>query len=370
MLSHLAFYATVLAGTAFAQTYTNCNPLNSTVCPADIALGTSATFNFTGYKSADIQIWNSTSGTVNYQNDGGEFTINEKGDSPTIQSNFYIFFGRVSTVMKAAPGTGIVSSIVLESDDLDEVDWEMIGGNSTYVETNFFGKGNTTAYDRAIWYPVSNNQDFHNYTTVWTAEKLDWYVDGNLIRTLNYNDSLALYGKNYPQTPMYVKIGIWAGGDSSENSNGTVEWAGGETNYKDGPFTMVVESIEVDDFSSGSSYTYSNTSGDYQSIVIASGNSTIAERLSKTHGVVAKFSSLSKTAKIAIAAGAISVFAIGIAVLTICCVRQRRAGRRERAVADAAWEKDMTELRQYKKMYVSEEEIHPRSGSGGKKGFI
>lgn len=29
--------------------------------------------------------------------------------------------------MQAAPGTGIVSSIVLESDDLDEVDW--VGGS-------------------------------------------------------------------------------------------------------------------------------------------------------------------------------------------------------------------------------------------------
>jgi len=42
--------------------------------------------------------------------------------------------------MQAAAGTGIVSSIVLQSDDLDEVDWEMIGGNTTFVETNFFGK--------------------------------------------------------------------------------------------------------------------------------------------------------------------------------------------------------------------------------------
>lgn len=40
-----------------------------------------------------------------------------------MQSNFYIFFGVVSTVMKAAPGQGIISSIVMESDDLDEVDW-------------------------------------------------------------------------------------------------------------------------------------------------------------------------------------------------------------------------------------------------------
>ena len=90
------------------------------------------------------------------------------------------------------------------------------------------------------------------------------------MRTLNYNDSVALYGKNYPQTPMYVKIGSWAGGDSTENSNGTVEWAGGETNYKDGPFTMVVESIQVEDFSSGSSYSYGDTTGSWESIKIAS----------------------------------------------------------------------------------------------------
>lgn len=52
--------------------------------------------------------------------------------------------------MRCASGTGIISSIVLESDDLDEVDWEFIGGNSTSVETNYFGKGNTTSYDRAM----------------------------------------------------------------------------------------------------------------------------------------------------------------------------------------------------------------------------
>ena len=168
----LASAATLLlASTALAQTYSACNPLNSTSCPTDEALGTSASFNFSD-ASASTSIWNTTAGTINWQGDGAEFTIDQKGDSPTIQSLFYIFFGRVSVIMKAAPGQGIVSSIVLESDDLDEVDWEMIGGNSSYVETNFFGKGNTTAYDRAIWYPVDNNQQFHNYTTVWTAERV------------------------------------------------------------------------------------------------------------------------------------------------------------------------------------------------------
>jgi len=104
--------------------------------------------------------------------------------------------------------------------------------------------------------------------------------------------------------------------------------------------------------------------------VSPSGNSTIAERISKTHGVKASFNSLSKAAKIAVVAGILSAIAISIAVLTICCIRQRRAGKKERAMADAAWEKDMNELRQYKKMHVSEQEIHPRSVSGGRGGFF
>lgn len=48
--------------------------------------------------------------------------------APTLNSNDYIFFGNIEVVMKAATGQGIVSSFVLESDDLDEVDWEWLGG--------------------------------------------------------------------------------------------------------------------------------------------------------------------------------------------------------------------------------------------------
>ena len=139
-LTLITLAATLFTGSGIlAQTFTNCNPLNTT-CSADIALGTTYTQNFTS-SAADNKIWNLTAGNVDWTSDGAEFTINGKGDSPTIQSLFYIFFGRVTTIMKAAKGTGIVSSIVLESDDLDEVDWEFIGGNSTYAETNFFGKG-------------------------------------------------------------------------------------------------------------------------------------------------------------------------------------------------------------------------------------
>ncbi len=51
------------------------------------------------------------------------FTIDSEGLARTIVSNEYIFFGKVEVALKAANGTGIVSSFVMESDDLDEIDW-------------------------------------------------------------------------------------------------------------------------------------------------------------------------------------------------------------------------------------------------------
>lgn len=79
---------------------------------------------------------------MTYTSSGAEFTITKSGDNPTIQSKWYIFFGRVSFFLKAAPGTGIVSSAILQSDVLDEVDWEWLGGSDyvSKVQTNYFGK--------------------------------------------------------------------------------------------------------------------------------------------------------------------------------------------------------------------------------------
>lgn len=43
-------------------------------------------------------------------------------------------------------------------------------------------------------------------------------------------------------------------------------WAGGETDYSQGPFTMYLKSLTVTDYSTGSSYSYSDMSGSWQSI--------------------------------------------------------------------------------------------------------
>lgn len=73
---------------------------------------------------------------------GAEFIITTS-QAPTISSEKYIMFGKVTVTTRASAGTGIVSSFILESDDLDEIDWEWLGSTDSSVESNFFGKGNS-----------------------------------------------------------------------------------------------------------------------------------------------------------------------------------------------------------------------------------
>lgn len=172
-------------------------------------------------------------------------------------------FGKVSVTMKAAPGAGIVSSLVLQSDDLDEIDMEWLGADSTQVQTNYFGKGDVTTYNRGAYSPAANNQEeFITYTIEWTSTQITWSVGGTVTRVLT---PATADTNQYPQTPMQVKLGAWSGGDSS-NAAGTISWARGPTDYSDGPFTMLVQSISVSDYSTGTAYTYGDMTGDWTSI--------------------------------------------------------------------------------------------------------
>jgi hypothetical protein len=184
---------------AFAQTYTTCNPMEKS-CPNDIGLD-SASFacDFTQGKSA-LASWSTAAGTsLTYDGSkGAQFVINGKNQAPTISSDFYIFFGRVDVKMQAAPGVGIVSSMVLQSEDLDEIDWEWLGGDGTQAQTNYFGKGNTTSYDRGTYQSVSSPQTImHTYSFDWTKDKIDWLIDGVIVRTLMYADAVG--GENFPR---------------------------------------------------------------------------------------------------------------------------------------------------------------------------
>jgi hypothetical protein len=177
----LALLASVLVSPAAAQLTTNCNPTLKT-CPSDPALGIAHTFNFNSTPPDDT--FTSEAGLIEYDDiNGAAFTLSQSGESRTLASNFYFFFGRTEVLMKAAPGQGIISSIVWGSDTLDEVDWEFKGANDSFVFSNYFGKGRVSNdTNNGADHKVSGTIfDLHNYTSVWTKDQLEWHLDGNLV---------------------------------------------------------------------------------------------------------------------------------------------------------------------------------------------
>lgn len=247
----------------FAYSETDCNPLNST-CPADAALGTEQTWWFNS--TLDDTLWNMTTGDIDYTSTGADFSIKTENASTLLVSNFYIFFGVMEAHVKMAKGAGIISSVILQSDDLDEIDWEWVGYNTSEVQSDFFGKGNTTTSDRGGYHAVANaDTEYHNYTSYWDKDRLEWWIDGSLVRTVNYSEPLTVYGKNYPQTPCKVKVSLWPVGIKGQTT-GNLEWGGGYVNWTDVPFTMSVQRIRVQDFHSGKEYEYQGHTGTYESI--------------------------------------------------------------------------------------------------------
>lgn len=263
--SALAATATLLLETASAQTWSSCNPLQSAQCPADTALGMTINVDFT---KGSVNSF-AASGSPTYGPDGVGFTVHQGGDAPQLNSLFFIMFGRVDITMKAAPGAGIVSSLVLQSDTLDEIDIEWLGASPNQIQSNYFGKGQTTTYNRGQFHDVSGTQaNYITYTIEWTKDQILWIAGGTVVRTLNANEAEA---GQYPQTPMQVKFGAWAGGDPNFNAPGTVTWAMGPTDYSAGPFTMAVKNVVISDYSTGKEYKYTDTSGSWQSIQAVDG---------------------------------------------------------------------------------------------------
>jgi beta-glucanase (GH16 family) len=255
-----------------AQTFTSCNPLKKS-CPPNPAVGNaSIKCDFT--KGACSAFTPNPGTTLTYGAQGALFSIANAKQGPTIASTNYIFFGRIDVELIASTGQGVVTSVVLQSSDLDEIDWEWLGGDTTQGQSNYFGKGDTTTYDRGAYHAVTTPQSkLHTYSIDWNAQRIQWIIDGVVVRTVTYQDAKG--GTRYPQTPMQIKLGTWVAGLPG-TPPGTVQWAGGLTNFAQAPFNCWIKSVNVVDYAGGSApsttavkeYVYGDMSGSWQSIKI------------------------------------------------------------------------------------------------------
>lgn len=293
-----------------------CNPLTAGTCPAVTALGTTVNVDFTAGASTQLP---GSYNTITYESDGVHLSVTKQGDSPILISPWYIMFGRFEVVFKSATGVGMVSSAILQSDDLDEIDWELLGATPAEAQTNYFGRGVTETYDREVTVASATSQTaFNTYVIDWNADRIIWSINGVALRTLYAaNADVDSSGRSeYPQTPMQIKIGAWAGGDPS-NPSGTITWAGGQINYADGPYTMIVKSVSVSDYSTGSQYSYnSGGNGSWHDITATGGTvlgassgstaSTTASSKSVASSTASSTSPASSTASTSTSASAVS----------------------------------------------------------------
>jgi len=252
-----------------AQTTTKCDPLLVS-CPPVPGLSGNLKTNFAA-GSYPPPGWHTIECKgINKNGPGGAtLGIAGTGDCPGIETDGAALFGYFEVKARSSPGQGIISSIVLESLDRDEVDWEFLGGENYRVQSNYFGKGDNTTFDRMKYIPVPDNQNtYHTYAINWTSAAITYFVDGAAVRTITYDEAKG--GTRFPQTPMHLRIGSWSGGDSG-NSPGIIEWAGGVTDYSKGPFNMLIESASIINYSPAKQYVYKDKSGSWQSIDVVGG---------------------------------------------------------------------------------------------------
>lgn len=210
---------------------------------------------------------------VNYDSHGAVFETDEPDQSSTFHTKDYIFFGRVEFEMHEAAAAESISTLVLLSDDLDEIDFTTVGINGTII-TNFFSKGNSNddkhggamhVHDAWTW------GSMHHYAVEWTPNKIEWIMGGKPNRTLLRSEA----GEKFPQTPMQVRIGSRVLGYEGAEP-GTLEWADSVAAVSNGPSAAIYKNIKVTDYAGGSSatdtdvkeYSYGDRSGSASSIQI------------------------------------------------------------------------------------------------------
>ncbi|KAK5724155.1 putative glycosidase CRH2 [Elasticomyces elasticus] len=172
--------------------------------------------------------WVSSGTPVVYNNEAVLLTMAPSTVGTLLMSTHYVWYGQISATMTTSQGAGVVTAFILMSDVQDEIDFEFVGVDLEHAQSNFYFQG-ITDYQNGDNLTVSNTvENTHTYTIDWQPDSLSWSIDGNVMRTLNRNDTYnsTTQQYHYPQSPSRVQLSLWPAGLSS-NGEGTIQWSGG-----------------------------------------------------------------------------------------------------------------------------------------------
>lgn len=140
--------------------------------------------------------------TIDHDKKGSEIPYS----GAELRSKGFYGYGRYEVSMKAIKNDGVVSSFFTytgpsDNNPWDEIDIEILGKDTTKVQFNYYtsGRGN---HEKMIDLGFDASEDFHTYAFEWRKDRIDWFVDGELV----YSAS-----SNLPVTESKIMMNAWCG---------------------------------------------------------------------------------------------------------------------------------------------------------------
>lgn len=162
-------------------------------------------------------------------------------EGATMNSTFYVQYGKISFEIAAPEIPGVVTAAILVADQRDEIDVEILGGDTTHWQSNVFTA--SPADQEPLWGVFGEIEGYaekgtvtqvHRYAIDWNEERIVWSVDGEEMRTLRKSDTSINGTLHYPSHAARIQLGIW----DASNPAGTSEWAKGPIDWNSAPAKM------------------------------------------------------------------------------------------------------------------------------------
>ncbi|EOR00327.1 hypothetical protein E3P89_00903 [Wallemia ichthyophaga] len=171
--------------------------------------------------------------------------MTEDNKGTKLSSTRYMLYGEFNARMKVTGNQGVISTMILMSDIHDEIDWEFVGAKTGEGQSNYYFQGETD-YTKGDTHDFPHpDERFHDFGLNWTEEKLEWKIDGVVVRTLNKADTMG-WDKvpHYPASPSRLQFSVWPSG-IEDVSPGSYEWGGGAIHWDEGPFKATIQSVSI-----------------------------------------------------------------------------------------------------------------------------
>ena len=156
---------------------------------------------------------------------GVKLSLTQNGGA-SIKIDYKFQYGVLDAFFKASNGINVISSFYIETENKDQVIFNVHNGNDeNSIETNFFYYGNMV--NVKYHYPTELlSETYNKYTIVWFPDYYEWRFNDLILRRMNKNDT-----DTFPDAPSSIKFSIWTGTSG-------IQW-------DEAPFEYYISSVQL-----------------------------------------------------------------------------------------------------------------------------